>query len=341
MTRSPEQKTSAAPGAADEQMLNGLTRAETDATASVRGFVHSAAPSGQVASPASDVRPCPVAGAAPTEQERPLDDRAQAIEQCRAVAHMARSLAQVHEARALILQRVDDAPVEIIGESSAEIMERLGDTLSNMDAVDGAEDAWLDPVFERAQERWPSGGSHYVDAACPQGAASPLEAALAAPTHEAQPDGQEPVCTPPPAAAGMPQPVDMVLFCPKCGMQHIDAPESHRVMVEGVHVDDAVLWDNPPHRSHLCHGCGHIWRPADVATNGVAAVKTKGSKDSPLATPPTPASEVAQDAARMDWLEQQQDVCWQSEAGKWSGCDGLSLREAIDAAMDQGERHGD
>jgi hypothetical protein len=78
-----------------------------------------------------------------------------------------------------------------------------------------------------------------------------------------------------------------------------------------------------------------------VATNGVAAVKTKGSKDSPLATPPTPASEVAQDAARMDWLEQQQDVCWQSEAGKWSGCDGLSLREAIDAAMDQGERHGD
>src|SRR5574340_600312 len=24
-------------------------------------------------------------------------------------------------------------------------------------------------------------------------------------------------------------------------------------------------WDNPPHRSHLCHGCGHIWRPADVA----------------------------------------------------------------------------
>ncbi len=35
-----------------------------------------------------------------------------------------------------------------------------------------------------------------------------------------------------------------------------------------------------PHRSHLCHGCGHIWRPADVPTNGVVATKTKGKADS-------------------------------------------------------------
>lgn len=41
-------------------------------------------------------------------------------------------------------------------------------------------------------------------------------------------------------------------------------------------------WDNPPHRSHKCSGCGHIWRPADVCTNGVAAVKTVGKNDSPL-----------------------------------------------------------
>jgi hypothetical protein len=160
----------------------------------------------------------------------------------------------------------------------------------------------------------------------------------------------------------MPQPVDMVLFCPKCGMQHIDAPESHRVMVEGVHVDDAVLWDNPPHRSHLCHGCGHIWRPADVATNGVAAVKTKGSKDSPLATPPTPASEVAQDAARVTVSI---DTLWKA----WSALEALwghtknnyqiagpnwcaqraiqDLRSVLQgagvdvAALTQGERHGD
>lgn len=68
-------------------------------------------------------------------------------------------------------------------------------------------------------------------------------------------------------------PVDMVLHCPACGQQHIDAPEEHwnREFLYG--------WENPPHRSHLCHGCGHIWRPADVPTNGVAAVKTKGKGD--------------------------------------------------------------
>ena len=44
-------------------------------------------------------------------------------------------------------------------------------------------------------------------------------------------------------------------------------------------------WNNPPHRSHLCHSCGHIWRPADVPTNGVAAIKTKGSADSAIVQP--------------------------------------------------------
>lgn len=62
-------------------------------------------------------------------------------------------------------------------------------------------------------------------------------------------------------------PIDMVLRCPACGTQHIDAPDHD--------------WTNPPHRSHLCHKCGHIWRPADVPTNGVAAIKTKGRGDSP------------------------------------------------------------
>lgn len=42
----------------------------------------------------------------------------------------------------------------------------------------------------------------------------------------------------------------------------------------------------PIHRSHLCRpedgGCGHIWRPADVPTNGVKAVKTVGKADSPI-----------------------------------------------------------
>lgn len=72
------------------------------------------------------------------------------------------------------------------------------------------------------------------------------------------------------------KPIDMVLHCPKCGRQHIDAPEEHW------NRQFLYSWENPPHRSHLCHGCGHIWRPADVPTNGVQAVKTKGKADSPL-----------------------------------------------------------
>lgn len=78
--------------------------------------------------------------------------------------------------------------------------------------------------------------------------------------------------------AGEQTPVDMVLHCPDCGLQHIDAPTDE--------------WSNPPHRSHLCHGCGHTWRPADVPTNGVAAVKTTGKADSPLA-PPTAGTPAA------------------------------------------------
>jgi predicted RNA-binding Zn-ribbon protein involved in translation (DUF1610 family) len=81
------------------------------------------------------------------------------------------------------------------------------------------------------------------------------------------------------------RPIDMILHCPNCGLQHIDAPEDERdePIHEGDQVTDTVVvgWDNPPHRSHLCHGCGHIWRPADVPTNGVEYITTKGKNDSP------------------------------------------------------------
>lgn len=66
-------------------------------------------------------------------------------------------------------------------------------------------------------------------------------------------------------------PVDMVLHCPACHLQHIDRA------VKG--------WDNPPHRSHLCERCGVVWRPADVYTNGVRAVKTRGAADTPYQRP--------------------------------------------------------
>jgi hypothetical protein len=63
--------------------------------------------------------------------------------------------------------------------------------------------------------------------------------------------------------------IDMVLFCPACGEQHIDSPAPDRG------------WTNPPHRSHLCLSCGHIWRPAAIATQGVKALPESGKCDSP------------------------------------------------------------
>lgn len=72
-------------------------------------------------------------------------------------------------------------------------------------------------------------------------------------------------------------PIDMVLVCPKCNTQHIDAPDEPGTAMAGI-----PRWTNPPHRSHKCHCCGHVWRPSDVETNGVAAVKTKGKSDSPI-----------------------------------------------------------
>jgi acyl carrier protein len=79
-------------------------------------------------------------------------------------------------------------------------------------------------------------------------------------------------------------PIDMVLYCPACGKQHIDAPEPSMMAMDAAMFggDWPDRWTNPPHRSHLCHGCKHVWRPADVATNGVAAVKTVGKADSAI-----------------------------------------------------------
>ncbi|PTT41475.1 hypothetical protein DBR23_05880, partial [Acidovorax sp. HMWF018] len=100
--------------------------------------------------------------------------------------------------------------------------------------------------------------------------------------------------SPTPQADSQPAPIDMVLFCPACGTQHIDASEPPVEFEPG-----AAQWNNPPHRSHLCHGCGHIWRPADVPTNGVKAVKTTGKADSPIAAR-APADSVTAPAGGVD-----------------------------------------
>jgi hypothetical protein len=62
-------------------------------------------------------------------------------------------------------------------------------------------------------------------------------------------------------------PIPMVLHCPRCRAQHIDAPQPDKG------------WTNPPHRSHECQACGLVWRPADVPTTGVEAIETKGKRD--------------------------------------------------------------
>ena len=69
------------------------------------------------------------------------------------------------------------------------------------------------------------------------------------------------------AEASNPKPIDMILFCPRCGMQHVDK------------VDLPRGWGDPPHRSHLCERCRFAWRPADVPTYGVMEIKTRSSRD--------------------------------------------------------------
>ncbi len=89
------------------------------------------------------------------------------------------------------------------------------------------------------------------------------------------------------AFAAVDKPIPMILHCPVCNLQHIDAPEHVLVWTGGSAPEpshDEVVWENPPHRSHLCHACGCIWRPADVATEGVASIETRGKAD----TWPTP-----------------------------------------------------
>ncbi|HEX8414870.1 MAG TPA: hypothetical protein VF637_13435, partial [Sphingomicrobium sp.] len=81
-------------------------------------------------------------------------------------------------------------------------------------------------------------------------------------------------------ALALAEPIPMILHCPTCHTQHIDEPDEY-----------TPEWDNPPHRSHLCHACGCIWRPADVPTEGVAQIATRGKADTKPADPTSVAGE--------------------------------------------------
>jgi hypothetical protein len=107
-------------------------------------------------------------------------------------------------------------------------------------------------------------------------------------------------------------PIDMIIFCPSCGKQHVDEPEpdickcgghrsGHVRLSEtewGGCASDAcescsrapqehkygclkftIAWSNPPHKSHRCVSCNVVFRIADVPTNGVKNIQTKGEND--------------------------------------------------------------
>ena len=48
-------------------------------------------------------------------------------------------------------------------------------------------------------------------------------------------------------------PVPMLLWCPECGVRHVDEGEFAKRV----------------HHTHACQTCGHCWRPAVVPTVGV------------------------------------------------------------------------
>jgi len=80
----------------------------------------------------------------------------------------------------------------------------------------------------------------------------------------------------------MDKPIPMILYCPNCGEQHVDAPEQcpdEGCPHYGTRHSHPDTWTNPPHRSHKCATCGCIWRPADVPTTGVADIQTSGKSD--------------------------------------------------------------
>lgn len=78
----------------------------------------------------------------------------QVVLQYRAVAHLANAIARVHTEIAATIKSSPEL-LDLRGKRSAHLMEILGDILNGMDAVDPAEDAWMDPIFKEAHRLWP------------------------------------------------------------------------------------------------------------------------------------------------------------------------------------------
>lgn len=84
---------------------------------------------------------------------------AQIQAQCKAVAHMASVIANLHTDKAKLFTECPEAMQDIAdftGARTASLLETLGDILNGMDAVDSDEDGWINPIILEAQKRWPA-----------------------------------------------------------------------------------------------------------------------------------------------------------------------------------------
>ena len=123
--------------------------------------------------------------------------------------------------------------------------------------------------------------------------------------------------------------VPMILHCPRCRMQHIDEPwhpglgcrreRDNRDLDRGGTPISIEAWQNPPHRSHLCAGCGFIWRPADVPTTGVAAITTRGQSDTDSTSMPVFSDVQVERAARTPMLDGAPAWAWVFGGGGGGG----------------------
>lgn len=94
-------------------------------------------------------------------------------------------------------------------------------------------------------------------------------------------------------------PVDMILHCPACGFQHVDAPEPE------------IGWTNPPHKTHQCKRCTHLWRPSMRRTNGVASISHEEEQtgDLGIATLRARAAELEIDKVKSDRMVNHNGYC--------------------------------
>ena len=113
-------------------------------------------------------------------------------------------------------------------------------------------------------------------------------------------------------------PVDVVLHCPVCLERHVDQPQPEKG------------WTNPPHRTHECQHCGHLWRPYDVATNGIAMLPEQLASWNALKAEIASLREQVEKAKRVFWLQEAPAISDLAQALKadlreqWGLGDGVS-----------------